>query len=79
MGILPLVLVLAVLAAIFVIPNMRHRRRELEGGESAQDSSQLQESVDELTARVALLEGRMEFYGLLKSENPPKMEPTSEG
>ncbi len=56
----------------------RHQRR-LAGDESAADVTRLQESVDELTTQVHLLEEEKEFYRELGSplDTPPN-EPKSE-
>lgn len=44
----------------------RHQRR-LEAGESASDVSRLQESIDDLTSQVHLLQEEKEFYRELSS------------
>ncbi len=54
-------------AVSFLLPRIRDSQRRLEGGESAADVAQLQESVDELTSQVHQLEEEKDFYRELRS------------
>ena len=53
--------------AYFFLPYIRRHQRKLEEGESAADIERLQESVDDLTTQVHLLEEEKEFYRELRS------------
>jgi hypothetical protein len=71
--------------AYFLPYVLRHWRRVGEG-ESAPDVARLQESIDELTAQVKLLEEEKDFYRELKSpqdslqiESESREEPDSGG
>jgi len=62
-------------SAAFFLPYVRRHARELEKGESGPDVVRLQETIDELTARLTLLEEESEFYRELRSsEDTPRIE-----
>ena len=56
----------------FLLPYIR---RELEGRGAAPDVLRLQESIDDLTARITLLEEEKDFYRELRSSaDTPQIE-----
>ena len=78
MALVVLLFIVAGTGAYFLPPILRHWRG-LEGGESGPDVLRLQESIDELTARLALLEEEIEFNRELRStEETPRIEPGKE-
>ena len=78
MALVALLFIVAGMGAYFLPSILRHWRG-LEGGESGPDVLRLQESIDELTARLALLEEEIEFNRELRStEETPRIEPGKE-
>ncbi len=78
MALVVLLFIVAGTGAYFLPYILRHWRG-LEGGESGPDVLRLQESIDELTARLALLEEEIEFNRELRStEETPRIEPGKE-
>ena len=78
MALVALLFIVAGMGAYFLPYILRHWRG-LEGGESGPDLLRLQESIDELTARLALLEEEIEFNRELRStEETPRIEPGKE-
>ncbi len=66
-------------SAYFLLPYIRRHRRKLDEGESAADVARLQESIDDLTTQVHLLEEEKDFYRELSSpHDTPKIESESE-
>ncbi len=64
--------------AYFLPYIVRHWRKLLGKGESAPDVARLQESIDDLTAQVKLLEEEKDFYLELKSpQDSPQIEAES--
>ena len=80
MGLSMIVLLVAGFVASFYVRRyLRRQQRELEGGESAPDVARLQESVDELTTQVHLLEEEKDFYRELTApQDRPETESDSE-
>ncbi len=75
-----MLLFLCILAgsAAYFLPYIRRHRRKLEGGESAADVVRLQESIDDLTTQVHLLEEERDFYRELRSpQDRPQIESES--
>ncbi len=75
-----MLLLLCILAgsAAYVLPYIRRHRRKLEGGELAADVVRLQESIDDLTTQVHLLEEERDFYRELRSpQDRPQIESES--
>ena len=78
MALVVLLFIVAGTGAYFLPYILRHWRK-LEVGESGPDVLRLQESIDELTARLALLEEEVEFNRELRStEETPRIEPGKE-
>ncbi len=78
MALVVLLFIVAGTGAYFLPYILRHWRK-LEVGESGPDVLRLQESIDELTARLALLEEEIEFNRELRStEETPRIEPGKE-
>ena len=78
MALVALLFIVAGMGAYF-LPDILRNWRGLEGGESGPDVLRLQESIDELTARLALLEEEVEFNRELRStEETPRIEPGKE-
>ncbi len=65
--------------AYFFLPYIRRHQRKLDEGESAAEVARLQESIDDLTTQVHLLEEEKDFYRELRSPHgTPKIESESE-
>ncbi len=78
MALLVLLFIMGCTAA-YILPSIRRHRRELEGGEVGPDVVRLQEAIDDLTARLTLVEEETEFYRELRaSEDTPRIEPGPE-
>ncbi len=76
-----LVVLLVIVAGTgaYFLPYILRHWRKLEVGESGPDVLHLQESIDELTARLALLEEEIKFNRELRStEDTPRIEPGKE-
>ncbi len=75
-----LLFILAGTGAYFLPYILRHwRGLGLEGGESGPDVLRRQESIDELTGRLTLIEEEIEFNRELRStEETPRIEPGPE-
>ena len=74
-----LLCVVAGSTAYFFLPYIRRHQRKLDEGESAADVARLQESIDDLTTQVHLLEEEKDFYRELRSPHgTPKIESESE-
>ena len=66
-------------SSAFFLPYVRRHWRELEAGESELDAARLQESIDDLTTRVIVLEEERDFYRELRSsEDTPQIESGSD-
>ena len=75
---LVLLCIVAGSTAYFFLPYIRRHQRKLEGGESAADVVRLQESIDDLTTQVHLLEEERDFYRELRSpQDRPQIESES--
>ena len=78
MALVVLLFIVAGTGAYFLPYILRHWRG-LEGVESGSDVVRLQGSIDELTARLVLLEEEIEFNRELRStEDTPRIEPGKE-
>ena len=66
-------------SAAYLLPYIRRHWRELEGVGSGPDVARLQETIDELTTRLRLLEEGREFDRELRSSaDTPRIEPGPE-
>ncbi len=78
MALIVLLFILGCTAA-YMLPSIRRHWREIEGGEAGPDVLRLQQAIDDLSARLVLVEEETEFYRKLRSpEDRPQIEPGPE-